>query len=247
MSLSGKKAPRRATRRPAGLLIVNADDFGRSAAINDGIVRAHVDGIVTSASLMVRHPFAAEAVAAAREHPALGLGLHLDLTEWEEEGGGWRATGTFAEAGDREAVAGELERQLDRFRALVGADPTHLDSHQHVHREEPVRSAASEAAVALGVPLREHGPVNYCGDFYGRDPHGVPVPAAITPEALAALIRAFPAGITELGCHPATRAEPFTSYSEERPLELRALCDPGVRRAVAESGIRLCNFGQLEI
>ena len=60
-------------------LIVNADDLGLSSGVNQGILQAHEQGIVTSASLMVRHQAAPEAVAAAREHPRLGLGLHVDL------------------------------------------------------------------------------------------------------------------------------------------------------------------------
>src|SRR5437660_7023341 len=60
-------------------LIVNADDFGRSASINQAVVRAHREGILTSASLMVNEPGFPEAVALARENPRLGVGLHLTL------------------------------------------------------------------------------------------------------------------------------------------------------------------------
>ena len=225
-------------------LVVNADDFGRSHAINAGVVHGHIHGIVTSASLMVRHPAAAEAVAAAREHPKLGLGLHLDLTEWEQTGGEWRAKYTVVDTDDRDAVSREVERQLESFRSLVGAEPTHVDSHQHVHRDEPVRSVAVETAAALGIPLREHGEIRYCGAFYGQDRHGNPLRDAITADALGRLVRELPPGVTELACHPATTAEPFTSYSVERPLELQALCDASVERAIRESGIQLCNFGQ---
>ena len=63
-------------------LIVNADDFGRSAGINSGIVHACEHGVVTSASLMVCWPTAPEAAAYSREHPNLSLGLHVDLGEW---------------------------------------------------------------------------------------------------------------------------------------------------------------------
>jgi len=59
---------------PAGRsLIVNADDFGQSAGVNAGVMATHQRGIVTSASLMVRSPAAAEAVAYARAHPSLSL------------------------------------------------------------------------------------------------------------------------------------------------------------------------------
>ena len=224
---------------------MNADDFGRSDAINAGVVHGHVHGIVTSASLMVRHPAAADGVAAAREHPGLSLGLHIDLTEWEHSGGAWRAKYTVVDTADRSAVTHEVERQLEAFRALVGAEPSHLDSHQHVHRDEPVRSVAAQAATALAVPLRENGQVRYCGAFYGQDGRGEAFPGAITPEALARLVRELEPGTTEIGCHPATSAEAFTSYSAERPAELLALCDPLVRRTIQDCGIELCPFSQV--
>ena len=227
-------------------LVVNADDFGRSGAINAGVVHGHVHGIVTSASLMVRHPAATEAVAEAREHPELGLGLHLDLAEWERVAGDWRPKYTVVDTDDRRAVTREVERQLERFRSLVGADPGHLDSHQHVHRDEPVRSVAVDTAAALAIPLREHGGIRYCGAFYGQDRHGGSFRQAIAPGALATLVRELAPGATELGCHPATTAESFTSYSAERPLELHALCDPGVERAIREAGVQLCSFRQLK-
>ncbi len=60
-------------------LIVNADDFGGSTAINQAVIRAHHEGILTTASLMVNEPGCAEAVRLARENPRLGVGLHLSL------------------------------------------------------------------------------------------------------------------------------------------------------------------------
>src|SRR5437868_399786 len=60
-------------------LIVNADDFGLSPSVNQAVVRAHRDGILTSASLMVNEPAFEEAVTLARQNPHLGVGLHLTL------------------------------------------------------------------------------------------------------------------------------------------------------------------------
>jgi len=68
-----------ASREPRRRLIVNADDFGRSSSINQAIIQAHQQGILTSASLMVNARAAPEAVALAKEHPTLGVGLHLTL------------------------------------------------------------------------------------------------------------------------------------------------------------------------
>ena len=60
-------------------LIVNADDFGRSSSINEAVIRAHREGILTTASLMVNEPACEEAVALAKENPRLAVGLHLTL------------------------------------------------------------------------------------------------------------------------------------------------------------------------
>src|SRR5436190_105596 len=60
-------------------LVVNADDFGRSSSINHAVIRAHREGILTAASLMVNEPYFEEAVALARGCPKLGVGLHLTL------------------------------------------------------------------------------------------------------------------------------------------------------------------------
>ncbi|MDQ3931797.1 MAG: ChbG/HpnK family deacetylase, partial [Actinomycetota bacterium] len=60
-------------------LIVNSDDFGASRGVNRGIIEAHTDGIVTSASLMVTGRAVNEAVSLSREYPALSVGLHWDV------------------------------------------------------------------------------------------------------------------------------------------------------------------------
>jgi len=226
-------------------LIVNADDFGLSPGVNRGILRAYSHGIVTSTSLMVHRQAAPGAAAAARQHPELGMGLHLDLGEWQKRNGDWHAAYEVVDTRDADAVAAEVERQLERFRALAGVDPTHLDSHQHVHRDEPALSVIAGAARSLGVPLRHAAPVRYCGAFYGQASGGTPLPEGITPDALASIIRGLPAGFTELCCHPSENAEVPSSYAAERPTELRSLCDIQVRKAVVEAGVRLCSFREV--
>jgi predicted glycoside hydrolase/deacetylase ChbG (UPF0249 family) len=224
-------------------LVVNADDFGLSAGVNAGILRAHTDGVVTATSLMIHGTAAREAVAAAAEHPGLDIGLHVDLCEWLcTPEGEWRAVYEVVDTDDAAAVAAELERQLDRFRELTGRDPSHLDTHQHVHREEPVRSILGRRAKELRVPLRHHGRIRYCGAFYGQGHGGAPLPGAVTPERLCGIVGALPGGATELCCHPAAAFDAGMSYGAERLAELEALCDPRVREAVERAGVRLCTF-----
>jgi predicted glycoside hydrolase/deacetylase ChbG (UPF0249 family) len=225
-------------------LVVNADDLGLSAAVDEGIFVAHAEGVVTSASLMVRQGAAPAAAEAAASHPELAIGLHLDLGEWIYERGEWIQAYLHCDTDDREAVAVECRAQLDRFRALLGRDPTHLDSHQHVHESEPVAGVAEALASELGVPLRNRA-VRYEGGFYGQSGKGEAFPEGISPERLGDLIRELPPGWTEIGCHPAAGPVPTSSYDTERQVELRTLCDPSIREALNVTNVKLCSFAQV--
>jgi predicted glycoside hydrolase/deacetylase ChbG (UPF0249 family) len=227
------------------VLIVNADDFGRSPGINRGVALAHEHGIVTSASAMVRWPAAEEAAELARAHPLLSVGLHVDLSEWTYRDGEWSVSYDVA-SGDRAAVAAEVEQQLSRFVSLFRREPTHLDSHQHVHCKEPVRSVLVGAGQRLGVPVRDCTPgIAYRGDFYGQTAKGEPLPDGIALESLLRVLSSLPPGVTELGCHPASEPEVESSYAAERVEELSVLCDPRVQAAVQAEGIGLRSFASL--
>lgn len=227
------------------VLIVNADDFGRSPGVNGGVIRSHEAGIVTSATLMVRWSGAEEAAAYARGS-SLSVGLHLDLGEWEYRDCEWHTRYQVLAAQTADTVAEEIGRQLERFEQLIGRPPSHLDSHQHVHREEPVRAALNRVGERLGVVVRGATPgIAYSGVFYGQDAQGTPVPEAITVEALVGTIEALPPGITELGCHPATETDHDSSYGRERVQEVETLCDPRVRAALDRGGVALRSFADL--
>jgi chitin disaccharide deacetylase len=224
-------------------LIVNADDFGQSSSVNQGVMEAHERGIVTSASLMVRWPASAEAAVYSRQHPELSLGLHLDFGEWIYYGEHWVLVYQVAPCNDTSAIAAEVARQLTTFRRLVGKDPTHIDSHQHVHLREPLRTVLTAASQELAVPLRHCSTdVHYCGDFYGQTAHGTPLPDAISAEALIKILETLPPGCTELGCHPGVRNDLDTMYCRERIEEVKVLCDPRIRASITTMGIELCSF-----
>ena len=227
-------------------LIVNADDLGLSPGTNRGIVRAHDHGIVTSASLMVRRPAAQTAADLATQRPTLSVGLHLDLGDWSYRGGEWVQTHFVVPAQDPHAVRDELARQLDAFRRLVGRQPTHVDSHQHVHRDQPARSAVLDAAARIGVPVRHFcDTVRYRGDFYGQDRRNHPCPAAISPQSLIRLLDSLEDGVTELACHPGEADRPGADYDLERATELQTLCHPTVSTAIRDRGIQLIPFHQI--
>jgi chitin disaccharide deacetylase len=231
---------------PAKYLIVNADDFGQSAGINRGIITAHRDGIVTSASLMVRWPAAAEAAVYARKHPSLSLGLHIDLGEQILRAGEWVPLYSVVPVQDENAVRDEICRQLGLFDSLVGHAPTHIDSHQHVHLREPVRAVVMEIAQRLGVPLRSFTrEVSYCGSFYGQADDGTTLGDVLSVDGMIGILETLPAGCTELACHPAAQCDLQTLYSQERLEELKVLCDPRLRTAIATMGLELRSFADL--
>jgi len=224
-------------------LIVNADDFGLSEGVNKGIIRAHEHGILTSTSLMVRWPGAPAAAEYARTHLEFSVGLHIDLAEWICRNYEWFPLYQVVSTEAPVAVKEEVTRQLDQFRKLTGKNPTHIDSHQHSHRNEPVRSILIEVAKECGVPLRSFCPdVAYCGDFYGQAGDGSPYPEGITLECYLKILENLPLGFTEAACHPSDDPQLDSVYRDERLQELRVLCDPVLRAAVEKNGIKLCSF-----
>lgn len=150
-------------------LIVNADDFGLTEAVNEGIVEAHQGGIVTATTLIASGAAFAHAVRLARKAPTLDVGVHLTLTEEQpvsparEVPSLLGADGRFhphATAFVKRYFAGqislaEVERELDAqiARALSqGFRISHLDGHQHVHMVPGIRRIAGKLAQKYGIP-----------------------------------------------------------------------------------------------
>lgn len=146
---------------------MNADDFGLSPGVNDGILEAHAAGVVSSVSVLVNAPGWEDAIAALRRTGSLGVGLHLNLTAGEPLSVGGSLvhlrTGSFhslaglvtrALAGriDSERVAEECGAQLARLRS-AGVPVTHIDGHRHVHALPGVWAPVVAAARAHGVPF----------------------------------------------------------------------------------------------
>jgi len=226
-------------------LIVNADDFGQSAGTNRGIIEAHERGIVTSASLMVRWPGAAQAATYAQAHPELSVGLHLDLGEWAYRNGEWVRLYQLVDENDAASVARELEAQFATFRSLMGQDPTHFDSHQHSHRQEPAHSVVLALAKELALPVRGFSEeILYCGEFYGQTDEGLPHLDGVSVENLLRILKNLLPGCTELGCHPGYGSDMETMYQVEREQEIKTLCDPSVRKAVTDMDVELIAFGR---
>lgn len=156
-------APLERSRR----LIVNGDDFGRSRSINAAIIRAHREGILTTASLMVSGRAAAEAVELARQNPRLGVGLHLTLVSGRSALPSQELRGLvdaqqrfrsnavaaglryFLQANLREPLRREIREQCRRFH-LTGLRLDHLNGHLNVHLHPTVLRILTDDAAELG-------------------------------------------------------------------------------------------------
>ena len=169
-------------------LILNADDFGMTRGVNEGIIRAHRDGILTSATLMANGEAFDDAVERARTNKELGVGCHLVLV-----GGKCVApkdsVASLVDAGGNlpdslplfvakissgiirtEEIERELRAQIRRIRA-VGIEPTHLDTHKHTHAHPRVMEALGKVAKECGV-ARVRKPIENLRDSWDTSQAG---------------------------------------------------------------------------
>jgi len=157
-----------AGQRPAIRLIVNADDFGISERVNDGIVMAHRAGIVTATSLMAVGRAFEQAVQWCRALPSLDVGVHLTLVAEKpllpngsalagDHGRFPTSIGAFLRrylqgkvrlADVQAELSAQIERALDQ-----GIRLTHLDSHQHVHALPVLAALTQRLAARYGIPF----------------------------------------------------------------------------------------------
>ncbi|GIO23589.1 chitin disaccharide deacetylase [Oceanobacillus sp. J11TS1] len=146
---------------------INADDFGLTKGVTDGIIQAHQDGCVTSTTLMMNGLATDYAIEKAKENPALKVGIHLVLT-WGSPlhssvqnlvntDGTFKFTSSF---NDNDLAALEISEielewrtQLDAFLA-TGLSLDHIDSHHHVHGWPPLKNLVIQLAKDYEVPVR---------------------------------------------------------------------------------------------
>ncbi|HYE76544.1 MAG TPA: ChbG/HpnK family deacetylase [bacterium] len=153
---------------PLPPVVVVADDFGMSDAVNAGILRAFERNLITCTSLMANMPAFDAAVTEARTRGLMDrLGVHLNLTQGPALSQefrrcrrfctpdgvlGWKHQNVWSlDTSERQGIAAEWRAQLQRVRD-AGVTPSHLDSHHHVHTAWPIGQIAMALAKEFGVP-----------------------------------------------------------------------------------------------
>jgi predicted glycoside hydrolase/deacetylase ChbG (UPF0249 family) len=231
-------------------LIVNADDFGLTRGVNDGIVDAHLRGIVTATTLMAHGAAFDHAVELARANPSLDVGVHLVL--WDDTALPQRLP-LFVMRAMKMSTA-EITRlfseQIARVRS-AGIAPSHVDTHKHTHTLPHVTRAMLAAAREHGIawvrrPLfrpawRPPQDMRATDHFAGLDLTG-----KMTRASLGRTLERLREGLTELMCHPGYNDADLTAsptrLTASRAAEIDALTAPEIRELLAAKGVALVNY-----
>lgn len=249
-------------------LILNADDFGLTDGVTAGIVEAVEQGVVTSTTAMVCVAGAGERLRRWGPRLPARVGAHLQLTDGHpclpasEIPSLVGADGLFprgrreVRAPAPEEVRREWEAQLARLRDS-GIEPSHLDSHHHVHFEPAVFPVFLEVARAHGLPVRSNRRFNRrlrergvaCPDVGVTEWYRDSLTAA---RLLEIVDRAFASlqgeGTVELMCHPGrsdAELAKLSSYVADRDEELAVLCSAEVKEGLARRGVALVAMSAL--
>jgi chitin disaccharide deacetylase len=201
-------------------LVVNADDFGFTPDVNQGIVEAHRRGILTAATLMANGEAFDDAVRLARASPSLDIGCHLVLI-----GGNSLVTGRPLPLTVSQLLRKLARREVSPYDELkpqvlrivdAGIRPSHLDTHKHTHLAPPVLDAVARLSQEFGIRW-----VRRPFDFPLSAVRGVVPPLKkITSRALGLLRRRFHRVLGEHGCRTTDHFAGFQITGRFRTAEL---------------------------
>ena len=231
-------------------LIVNADDFGFTRGVNEGIVRGHREGIITATTLMAHGPAFDHAAELARANPSLDVGVHLVL--WPGGGSLPRRLPAFVARGllsSPAAVEAEFSRQVEKVMG-AGLRPSHLDTHKHVHVFPRVMRAVARVAARFRIRWVRRPLFRRQISAYGllTPDHflGYRLTGRMTRDSLLAALQRLKPGLTELMCHPGLYDDELerapTRLKRQRQIELEALTSPEARQLLHRNGVELVSF-----
>lgn len=249
------------------LLIVNADDFGLSKGQNYGIIEACRRGVVTSTTALVNGEAAEHAAQLSRDVTALGVGMHFVLTlgmplspmpglTRDGQLGKWIWELAEQDALPLEEITRELDCQFNRFVDVFGKEPTHIDSHHHVHMIPAIFPIVAEFARRKGVAMRVDRDVQalhglsffsvpttdgFSSAFYGEE-----ISEALFLKVLDDSAARGEKSV-EVMAHPAfvDNTVRKSAYCWPRLAELDVLTSASLKYAIAERGYRLGTFRDL--
>ena len=201
-------------------LVVNADDFGFTPDVNQGIVDSHRRGILTATTLMANGAAFDDALRLARQTPSLDIGCHLVLV-----GGTSLVTGRPFPQTVSQLLMALVRRDIRPYEELAaqvrkivdaGIRPTHLDTHKHTHLAPPVLDAVARLGQEFGVRW-----VRRPFDFPLNALRGsVPQMKRLTSNALGLMRRRFHRVLEKHGCRTTDHFAGFQITGRFRTAEL---------------------------
>ncbi len=233
-------------------LIFNADDFGFTRDVNEGIVEAHRNGVLTATTLMANGDAFDHAIACARDTPTLDIGVHLVMVQGQSVA----RTGQAMPATLQELAFALLRRQIpvyDEAAAQVrkimaaGIRPSHIDTHKHTHLFPAVMKAVARVAKEFDIPWVRRRLVGTPAGLRTTDHFtGFRETGSLDEAAMIRTLEKLPDGLTEFMCHPGKCGPELqgaaTRLKESRAVELAALLSPEVRRVIERRGIKLTDY-----
>lgn len=248
-------------------LIVNADDFGLTAGVSRGVLRAMRKGVVSSTSAMVCDPAAVALLTRHAEALKGRAGIHLQLTDGLPCAGSDRVPSLVTPEGcfprfpeelgtlDPGEIRIEWRAQLELF-LQSGLTPSHVDSHHHVHGLPEVFEIYREIAKRSAVPARTLSPemteaLRSCGircaDYCETGWLGADATFGTLLDLVrAAFERCGGRGVVELMCHPGYADSLLSTrsvYVSAREEELQILCSGRLARRIGQLGVEVAGMG----
>lgn len=242
------------TRNPTHkILVINADDLAFTPDINAAIETLHRAGRVTNASLMVDGAHVNDALNVIRRNPRLGVGLHLDLCPvagfYKMPYAQMRES--LAQPAALARIAGEIERQIQRFKSL-GLEFTHMDSHRHFHALPELFETVIQVAAGHGLrtirltknwilprtPSVFWDDAFLAGEAKKLQQHGIMYPTNFVYGWKEYSAASFAPGLNELMVH--------VGFEDEHYLrEYNLVSSDMFRRMLEEAGVQLTNYRDL--
>lgn len=237
-------------------LIVNADDFGLSKGSNYGIYEAHINGIVTSTTLMVTMPAVLHAKRLAEKAPKLAIGLHLNialgkpLTSCKTL---VKPCGNFYKPKDKpnqdlfseEEIYNEFLAQYELFLEIMKRKPTHIDSHLYTHQVyKKAKNAALRLAKEKNIAIRSFNYDNYQAPIF-LDWFKYRENKDLKQTFIQEFNKLEQNKTYELMVHPAFLDEFIlnkSSYNLGRLIELDVLTCKETKRMIDDRKVELTNF-----
>lgn len=227
-------------------VIINADDFGYTKAVTEGIIEGYTKGIIRSTTALCNMEYVEYGKLLAEQCPDLGIGVHLTLTLGksltknetltDESGYFYKPQALKNHVFDIQEVYLEFKAQIEKYIEIFGHLPTHLDSHHGMHDFMSNYEATSRLANEYHLPVRRYGDYLFVSDFVGEN---------ISVDGLIGIFKKYQDQDIEIMSHPGhcdLELYQKSSYSLDRVKELAVLCDAQVKQYIKDHCIQITNY-----